>query len=282
MTKSKTLIFHRVPKTASQCMRSVTVRQYPGSRTYAIEGDKQGAIERFKAFASEEKKKYRLIHGHQAIKLVDHVEAPVVFAMFRDPVDRVIVLLLYYASQPKFIGTKLRELTEKYSIEEFFKQGVDKDWSEFSNGQFSSVAGVLESKTFCGSVAAAATPMERLKSIVREHFAFGLVERFDESLLLLHDRLEWKKPIYYAQINVTRIERTYPEWLRETIRERNKKDVELYEFVKGEFDKRVMARSDLHKATLERFQRTNRSLGAYYTYKYKVLRLVAKVLSSGK
>lgn len=280
MLKNQTIIFHRIPKTAGQTMRDIITRQYSFHQIFTINGDKHAMLDYFKGFTENKRNRFRCIQGHQALKLIDYVESPFVFTMFRNPVDRVIVLYLYYKTQRKFMGTPLRKLVDKYSLEAFFKEGVDKDWSEFSDGQFDSIANVLDSETF--GMTGSGTSMERLKTIIVKHFVFGLTERFDESLLLLSKQLYWKKSVYYTQVNITRIKETYPDWLIETISDRNKKDMELYEFLNEEFDRRISMKGDQYQKSVVRFQKYNRYLGPYYSIKFKVLRLLYNNLVTNK
>lgn len=56
-----------------------------------------------------------------------------------------------------------------------------------------------------------------LKKIIGKHFVIGILERFDESLLLFAENLGWTKPIYYLKKNVTKHRRSYPELLVEHI-----------------------------------------------------------------
>ncbi|MCP4602708.1 MAG: sulfotransferase family 2 domain-containing protein [Proteobacteria bacterium] len=270
----KTVIFHHIPKAGGSTVVDIATRQYSPMATYPVVDDKETAIKKFQALSPVEKRSYHLIWGHQAIRLADEVEALVVFTMFRQPVDRVISLYYYYKKEKRLSQHPLHALTMRYGLEEFFSQGVDKDWPEFRDGQFKSIGRALEYYVF--RAFDDGEPMQTLKKLSRECFSFGLIERFDESLLLLKDQLDWRAPLYYVKRNVTKHKRTYPKWLVETIQGRNEKDMELYAFLEKEFDARITAHGPGFSEKLRCFQSRNRYLGAFFTYKERGLRFLRR------
>lgn len=72
-----------------------------------------------------------------------------------------------------------------------------------------------------------------------ERFAFtGLMERFDESVLLLARRFGWRN-VFYARVNTNRRRPTYadtPARLRAAIEERSADDMALYRFAAERFE----------------------------------------------
>jgi hypothetical protein len=241
----------------------IVARQYDRRWTYGIIGDKKKAIARFKALSEGEKRNCQLIYGHQAVKLLDHIEQPLILSMFRDPVQRVLSLYHYCRRKTHH---PLHFLTRSWTLEEFFKLGVDRRWPEFVDGQFFSIACIMESKALGGF--AESRSVERLKDILKKQVVFGLAEHFDESLLLIKEVLGWKKPVYYTRMNINPVPRKkpYPKWLVELIRDRNKKDVELYEFAEKEFARRVGSMGTGFSSQLKRFRRRNRTLGSLYSH----------------
>lgn len=272
---SHAIIFHHIPKCGGSTLGDITSAQYPARLTFEIKGDKKAAIETFKSMPVDKRNRYRFIRGHQALKVVDYVESPVVLTMFRDPVDRVISGY-YFAKQERSSKHPMHALTRKYDIEEFFRQGIDREWPECSNGQFASIKSALKSKAF-GDPFAEET-VDNLKKIIDKHFIAGLLECFDESLLLFrkNQKLAWIKPIFYKRKNVTPYTKNVPEWLVEYIQERNVKDMELYAFVKNEFRMTVDENlSGFHKE-LKSFQAHNRLMGSFYNHKRRFYRFVEK------
>jgi len=275
MEYNYTLIFQHIPKTAGTSLADIITRQYLYKKVYTVTGDKKAAIEKFQSYSSEKRNKYKMIRGHQAIKLIDSAYNPMILTMFRNPVDRVVSLYYFYKLNSNLVNTPLHKLTEKYDIGEFFRQGIDKDWLEFSDGQYKSIEYVLKSGMFGRE---GNRSLNELKRIVGENFIFGIQERFDESLLLFNSKLNWNHPIYYRKANVTPHERKYPSRLIDTISDRNQKDIELYRFACEEFDKQLKGHAPLFESELVSFQKGNNKYGNYYTKKYQVLRYLKKFI----
>jgi hypothetical protein len=59
-------------------------------------------------------------------------------------------------------------------------------------------------------------------------------------------------------------EKPYPKWVVEHIRDRNKKDIELYEFAEKEFARRLGSQEAGFASQLRRFRRRNRTIGSLY------------------
>lgn len=259
----QTVIFHHIPKTAGVTFGRIGGRQYSRDCTFPVVGHKQAAIERFKSLSLSKKGNYRFIYGHQAGKLIDAVESPVIVTMFREPVARVLSLF-YYAKRN--LHHPLHSVLRRHTIETFVELSLDGRWSEFVDGQFWSIACLMNSKLFDGLPEKQS--MEGLKSVLRKEVVFGLVEEFDESLLLIKETLGWRRPVYYKKVNVNPapLETPCPQWVVEHIRNRNKRDVELYDFVKKEFARRVRSKEAEFANRLRRFRLRNRIIGPVYAY----------------
>lgn len=259
----QTVIFHHIPKTAGVTFGRIGGRQYAKDSTFPVVGDKKAAIERFKSLSRGRRRNYRFIYGHQAAKLIDEVEFPVLVTMFREPVARVLSLYYYARRKPRH---PLHDVSSRYAVEKFFELGMDRKWPEFTDGQFSSIACIMESKSLGGF--SKRRSAERLKDILKKQVVFGLLEQFDESLLLIKETLGWKKPVYYKRMNTNPAprEKPYPQWVVEHIRDCNKNDIELYEFAEKEFTRRVGSKDPGFASQLKRFRRRNRALGPLYAH----------------
>ena len=103
----------------------------------------------------------------------------------------------------------------------------------------------------------------------RELTAFGLSERFDESLILFRRRLGWGN-VFYSNENPTRDRphrRDIPNAAIRTIESNNARDLELYQFALRRFDEVIAGEGpDLHRE-VRAFRRVNRvrqGLGTLY------------------
>ncbi|MGH9880361.1 MAG: hypothetical protein ACRD6N_02905, partial [Pyrinomonadaceae bacterium] len=89
--------------------------------------------------------------------------------------------------------------------------------------------------------------------------AFGLNERFDESLLLFKRRLGWKH-LFYSRRNVTKgrpRRRDVPDSTLEVIQKHNSLDLELYEFARQKFDETMRTLGPSFQDEVRRFQKLN-------------------------
>jgi hypothetical protein len=80
--------------------------------------------------------------------------------------------------------------------------------------------------------------LERAKNNISNYFHFvGLADRFDQSILAMSKSLGWKTP-FYKSLNRTRkriTQDTIDEEVKTLIRNENKFDLQLYDFVKSRF-----------------------------------------------
>ena len=87
----------------------------------------------------------------------------------------------------------------------------------------------------------------------------GVVERFDESLLLMKRKLGWRN-IYYQRLNVSegRVRRTeLPQATLNRILECHCRDVELYDEARRLLSAEILAAGNGFQTELRRFQRNN-------------------------
>src|SRR5262249_12348939 len=93
--------------------------------------------------------------------------------------------------------------------------------------------------------------------------AVGVMEQFDESMLLFKRRLGWKLP-FYVRENVTRglpIEVTRE--MRQVMLSRNQMDLELYQFGRRLFQDHVRRAGPLFQAEVTAFRTLNAAAGVY-------------------
>jgi hypothetical protein len=106
--------------------------------------------------------------------------------------------------------------------------------------------------------------LEVAKENFREHFAVvGLMERFDETLLLLRRAFGWRDIFYVPQnVSARRPRRDeLPPNVLEAVVEANQVDVKLYQYVKTLFDEQVRRQGPSFKMEVWAFRLLNRFLG---------------------
>jgi len=103
--------------------------------------------------------------------------------------------------------------------------------------------------------------LEIAKRNLREHFAVvGLLDRFDESLLLFKKFLGWGS-IYYVRLNETKDRPAHwqvPDEVRGLIEKYNTIDMDLYEYARQRFEEAVKDQGAGFGSELRSFQRKNK------------------------
>jgi hypothetical protein len=110
----------------------------------------------------------------------------------------------------------------------------------------------------------------------------GLVERFDESIVIFQNAFGWRAP-YYAKgmVNHTRPhgKMLSPEILDWLI-ERHQLDLELYAFGESLFNKQVAAQPNSFATRVDRFRRANKIIGPGYNMYSRAVWKLNKMLNA--
>ena len=102
--------------------------------------------------------------------------------------------------------------------------------------------------------------LQTAKKNLRQHFSvIGLVERFDESLMLLKREFGWQN-ISYMRHNTTPRQEQASEETIEFIKQDNALDMELYAYAQTLFAQQVKRQGPLFPLQVKRFQILNRML----------------------
>lgn len=220
-----------------------------GKRHWVPPTDAQGRS--FKSMPRAERKRIRLLQGHFLFGIHEAYPGPTAYVtMMRDPVARIVSS--YYYTIKTFPETTLRDMP----IEAFARgESIHRE----QNAQARRIAGVRKDEIDHVSVDAL---YERAVENIENDFAcVGLVERFDESLILMHHLLEWTAyPLYLREKTEVKRPRgdEIPASTRQAIGDANSADMRLYAFVQDRLDQQV-ARADIDlQHHIHRFQRLNR------------------------
>ena len=210
----------------------------------------------------ENKKSIKIIHGHFPLGWHEYLSGKTRYISFlRIPQQRVLSDYFYnkeFSKGHNYSYASTMTLIEYLNCDKIL---------DMDNGQTRYISGDLD------------TPYGRCnhemlvtaKSNIDSMFLFvGLTERFDESLILLNHYLGWKK-IYYSNKNVTKNKMMALTPLEvQTIKERNRLDEELYQYVSEQFEKRIQE-VFLFKLRLVFFN--------FFNLLYKTIHPVYKLLS---
>lgn len=246
MSNDRVLIFVHIPKTAGTTFRQIIGRQFPPEAHHTLL-DETDNVAVFRSLPQAEAKKIRMILGHQKFGI--HADLGVCadyITMLRDPIERVISHYYWIRSN---LSNDLNPEVVKMRFEDFVASGLphaSNQQTEFTSG----LNGPQNAET-----------LEVARNNLAFHFkAFGIVEYFDQSLLLFRKALGWRK-IYYFDRNVTNArpkKDDFPETTIELIRKHNGPDLELYEFAKNKFEELMAQEGGSFRRRLQMFRLGNR------------------------
>ena len=263
---SGAVIFVHVPKAAGTSLQDVIARQYPASSIYRIRGKGQAAaLKEFKTLPQVERDRIQVLSGHLGYGLDVYLRPPARYVtILRDPVRRVVSHYEYIRWQlsigHSFADRPWLRDAAQMSLVEYVRNGRSND---LRNGQTRMLAGV--SNGWDAENTDHADPADMLevaKRNIRDGMCVvGLTERFDETLLLLQRRLNWKSPFYLSRnITVSGLgsKDAVAAGARQIIEELNQLDIELHRYAVDLFDEAVAAEGPRWARDVDRFRFLNR------------------------
>lgn len=246
------LFFLHIPKTAGTTLNAVLDDNFEPSSVFDVYTDDQREQLRRTTYA--ELAKYNLVRGHVFVAdFADILDGPIpfnVFTFLRDPVERVVSEYHFLRTWPKsHIHSFLND--NDISLSEYVTSDRPELRMRGRNAMVNSLSGVGHPSIEAGMEAA----WHHLKN---RFLFFGILERFDESVLMLNRYLGLERCFYERQ-NVRNRQARYPVTPEETaiIQEHNKADIELYDRAWAEFDRRVNIMGEAFQAELRLFRKVN-------------------------
>jgi hypothetical protein len=230
---SETLIFLHIPKASGTTMRSVIEPHYGPDQVYCIYEDNRPfhSMAEFSQLDDGAKAKIRAVIGHVNYGLHRHLPNKSTYcALMRDPVARVIS---YYhhrmCHHPDWNNNNVSLLN--------FLSSRD---PQTDNHQTRILSGVSPKYGACTDEML----WSAVDNINSKFCLVGLVERFDESLLLLGKLLGWSdwNALGYAKQNVSinkPREGYFSQLEINTVKNHNRLDVMLYSYVRKLFEAKL-------------------------------------------
>ncbi|HOY38235.1 MAG TPA: sulfotransferase family 2 domain-containing protein [Bacteroidales bacterium] len=228
------IYFMHIIKTGGTTFDDILMRQYGVSKIVNLNNEEVDL--EFNNLTHSKKIKSELINKPDAIVVTGHFriglhnlmndDKPRYIAFFRNPVEQY--LSQYYFSISLEEYPDIKEMTSSRGNIERFIYSDMLLYTENTQTFFLSEA--PDRKTF-------QRDMEYLSPIAIQHvkdlFIFcAITDYFDESLVILRELLQWRKPIYYVKRKVTKNRpkaKTHNQKIIERIKEINKLDLLLYD-----------------------------------------------------
>lgn len=259
----KTLIFLHIGKTAGSSLHRIIERQFPSENIHTFDDDDiQKCMNRFMNLPEEERRKIRCLKGHMPFGV--HRWLPGKWSymtMLRLPVERVISNYYYIRSIPEHTFYDIY-VPRCNSLEDFVKLMDERGETNFQTrcvaafGDFDNVMPPYDP-----------LPREALdiakQNLSTQFDIVGLVEHFDESLVLMKELFGWGR-IFYTKENVTSGRKGTSEIPRRTIEFIEKfeeLDMELYALGKQIFEGLIDKQGASFKGKVERFKKLNKLYG---------------------
>lgn len=267
----RSVLFLHIPKTGGTTIRSVIARQYRDHENYEIVNPINESIIEFRQAPAATRLSYRILQGHMSFGLHEFMSDDFAYVtMLREPLRRAV-------SDYGFVSTNtlhpLYERVKELSFSEYLTSSMT---SQLENGQTRLLAGDCEADNLGIPTVNPLTELdfERAELNLQKHFpVVGVLERFDESLMLMRRALGWQLPFYVRQ-NVT--ERGAKPHLStedlQTAQSQNKFDLAIYEKSLRRLDQTVTDSGDEFASSLARFRLLNKAWSASQVLKTNEMR----------
>jgi hypothetical protein len=265
------VIFLHIPKTAGSTLNSIITRQYREKDIYSIDTKRViESMEEFKYFPQHQLEKIKLLKGHMYFGLHEYLPMPSTYiTILREPIDRVLSTYYYVMRQKNHNHYEIANQTQ--DIKNYILKAEPK---QFDNGQTRLLAGMDAIPVEFGNCSN--QMLEAAKNNLKKHFSVvGTTERFDETLILIKQKLGWHLPLY-AKKNVTNKrpkKKQISQDILDTIVELNQLDLELYKYAEVLLQKAIKQQQPNLLQEVERFKFYNNALGNSYHLFHKMISL---------
>jgi hypothetical protein len=242
-------IFVHIPKTAGSTLHDILYRQYSKKRMYSCW--KVDDIDQIDRLTESEKEKIVVIKGHIRLAIAKKIPQKLLFfTMLREPVARTISHYYYIKRFEKHYFYK--EMKEKnYSLKELLEGGfinnMDNCQVRFLSDEHDVAFGEINETHYKKAI-------ENLDNLM---YIFGLVEYYDESILLFQDAFQWKTP-FYASRNITSAKEKSQDHPIELLERYNKYDLMLYKYAKEKFLNEIDKKGKEFSDRVNRFRKLNK------------------------
>lgn len=265
--QEESLIFLHIPKTGGSTLHGIIERQYEPNPIFTIDGNRfRESIDEFKRLPEEQRRKIKVLKGHMYFGLHEFLPGHSTYiTILRDPIERVVSLYHYILRNPDHRAHEA--ITSQHmSLKDFVICG---EYKLLNNGQTRILCGEPKLDADVPFGQCPAKMLELAKRNLQEHFRFvGLLERFDESLILLKKTFGWKLPFYKPR-NITRErppKKAVSKDALHAIEKYNGLDIELYRYAKGMFEELISSQSPSFEREVRSYRLLNKFVVKIYPY----------------
>lgn len=244
-----------IPKTAGTTFLSILGRQYHRARTFDLTGDVAADAARLDSMRAPDRKAIRLFTGHAPIETgLPDPDAASIIAFLRDPIERVRSFCQHVAEGKS--PYLLRDFPpESFDLDRFLS-GTGGELSNLQTKMLINRGSITASERLDRMRASEARDLA-LENLFGRITAFGLQEKFDESVLMFSELFGWSLPFYYSR-NESGFQTGFEleGRHRDRIAELNAIDIEVHEAARRAFDDQLSSR--IREGQAARFRLMNR------------------------
>lgn len=254
--RDKKVIFLHLPKAGGSTLIAIMHRQYGKESVHAITNRyPEQSLIAFGRLGDADKQGMMALEGHIPYSATPYLPGNTSYiTLLREPIKRVTSFYYHVRSRSR---NYLHEtiVSNNLSLEECLRSGIS---NEFDNLQTRMLSG--EQAYNLGYGQCTQETLQVAIENIKKHFALaGVLNRFDETVLLLKKKLGWNIPFYEVR-NQGRfkpeLREVSPEAL-DLIKAHNQLDIELYAFASKLFDEQVKAQGPSFNRELKAFKILN-------------------------
>jgi Sulfotransferase family len=252
------VLFLHIHKTAGSTFHNIVERQYKKIKVFSF--DRSNNTNKFNATSDKFINELHLIKGHFHFGIHNRLINPYEYiTMLRDPFERTISHYYYASEAPNHYYHKMIKKGH-LSLKDVLEKG---DILNLDNGMVRMLSAKKNVPYGCCTTDMLEIANENLKN----HFSLiGLQEHFDEFVIELSQRYQWKQFIYYSKKLIGKTRPPISKIDQETIqliRSYNQLDLQLYNHWKPIIEKRMAEKDTSFKETVQKFKRKNAALNKY-------------------
>jgi hypothetical protein len=219
---------------------------------YRLAGFQQ-RLDVIEALSASDRRRVRLFEAHAGFGLHERLPQPSTYlTMLREPIDRAVSVFYYQRQHDR--------IPDDMTLEQFVLNADPQRVWWVDNAQVRYLAGTGGKIVDVARGQCTRTMLDVAIERLEEVFAFvGIVEQFDESLVLLRRMFDWRG-CYYVASNATKRRRRTEELQSAELallNEHNELDCELYRYAKSLFQRRVEEAGSSFQRELAQFALRN-------------------------